>query len=355
MPARDDRLLGVLQKVAPGTQLREGIDRIIKSNKGAIILLGTTDEVQAMCSGGFTLRAPFSSQRLSEVAKMDGAIILDDGLERIVQAGVHLVPDPSIATEETGIRHRTAERVAKQTGVEVVSVSETMHTVSLYVDRRKHVLEDLSSVLFRANQALSTLERYRNRLDEVNGMLSALEVDHVVSLRDAVTVLQRAEMVRRIAAEIEAHIAELGTEGRLLQLQLDELVAGVDDEAHQVIRDYLGDRRRKVDTVVRSLRDLSAADLFDLREIGRALGYDTSDDGLDRSVMPRGHRMLSRLPRLGEAVADRIVGHFGSLDKLMHAGREELASVEGIGPARARSIREGLDRLAEAAAHERWP
>jgi diadenylate cyclase len=351
---RDERLLAVLQKVAPGTALREGIDRIIKAGKGAIIVLGTDETVERLVSGGFRMVTRFSAQRLSEVAKMDGAIILNETVDKIIHANVHLVPDPTVPTSETGTRHRTAERVARQTGKPVISVSESMRIVTLYVDSTKHVLEEISSILYRANQALSTLERYRNRLDEVSSGLSALEIENVVTLRDVVTVLQRAEMVRRIADEIEMAIAELGTDGRLLQLQLDELMLGVESERQLVVRDYMADTRRRHTALLDDFDRLEAEQLLDLGRLARVLGYATSDGRIDQAVSPRGYRLLSRIPRLTDAVIQKLVARFLSLQRLMDASVSELNQVEGIGEARARSIKEGLARLAESSILERY-
>jgi len=351
---RDDRLLAMLQKVAPGTSLREGIERIIRAGKGAILVLGTNSEVESLVSGGFKMNTKFTAQRLSEVAKMDGAIILDDDVDQILYANVHLVPDPSTQTSETGTRHRTAERVARQTGVPVISVSESMRIVSLYVDDLKHTLEEVSSVLFRANQALSTLERYRNRLDEVSSSLAALEVENIVTLRDVLSVIQRVEMVERISDEVEASVAELGVDGRLLQLQLDELMAGVEGERALVVRDYIPDRRRKLDTVLRALDALEPSALLDLRKLAVSLGFDISEDGMDQPVTARGYRLLSRIPRLPDRMISRLVDKFGSLERLMDASLEELDDVEGIGEARARSIKEGLARLAESSIFEHY-
>lgn len=351
---RDDRLLAVLQKVAPGTGLRAGIDRIIKAGKGAIIVLGTDEKVERLVSGGFRMAAPFSAQNLSEVAKMDGAIILDQDCEKIIYANVHLVPDPMIPTAETGTRHRTAERVARQTGIPVISVSESMRIVTLYVDSIKHVLEEISSILFRANQALSTLERYRNRLDEVSSALSALEIENIVTLRDVVAVLQRAEMVRRIAEEIEIAIAELGVDGRLLHLQLDELMLGVDSERQLVVRDYMAEGRRRHRSILADFDRIEAEQLLDLGRIARVLGYAPGDGRIDRPVSPRGYRLLSRIPRLPDSVICKVVSRFSSLSRLMEASIAELDQVEGIGEARARSIKEGLARLAESSILERY-
>jgi len=354
----EDLLRTTLAAVAPGTALRDGLERILRGNTGALIVLGHDKSVEALSTGGFNLDVEFSAQRLRELAKMDGAVVVTSDLSRIVRACVQLVPDPSIVTEETGTRHRTAERVAKQTGNPVVSVSQSMRIIALYVDGRRYVLDDSAAILSRANQALATLERYKLRLDEVAGTLSALEIEDLVTVRDALIVLQRLEMVRRIAAEIEGYVVELGTDGRLLILQLDELMAGVEGERELVVRDYLvagsGRRQRTVEQALAELDVLTGSDLLDLQVIGRSVGYAASVDALEAAVSPRGYRLLAKVPRLPRLVVDRLVEHFGGLQKLLAAGIDDLQTVEGVGETRARSVREGLSRLAESSILERY-
>jgi diadenylate cyclase len=338
--------------MAPGTMLREGLQRVIRGHRGALIVVGMSPAVETVSSGGFPVDIKCTAQRLAELSKMDGAIILSDDASRILRANVHLVPDPSIPTEETGTRHRTAERVAKQTKQPVVSVSESMRIVTLYLDGTKTVLEEVSSLLFRANQALATLERYRVRLDEGSASLSALEIEDNVTVRDVAQVLQRAEMVVRIAGEIDEHIVELGTEGRLIQLQLDELMAQVEDERALVVRDYLADRRRKAETVLNDLSTLSTEELLDLERIARVIGYESGE--LDRAISPRGHRLLAKIPRLPDAIIAKLVKKFDNLQGVMGASLEQLDEVEGVGEARARSIKDGLARLAESSLLDRY-
>src|SRR5256885_2817665 len=227
---RSVSLLDALAAVAPGKPLREGLDRILQAGMGALVVVGDGPEVLNICSGGFLLDAAFSPQRLSELAKMDGAIILAPDASRIARANVHLVPNPNVPTSETGTRHRTAERVARSIAVPVVSVSEDQQVITVYIGDEKHPLEPIPRLLNRANQALQTLERYRTRLDAVSGSLSALEIEDLVTLRDVVTVLQRTEMVRRIAEEMDGYIVELGVDGRLVRLQLEEMMGGVEDD-----------------------------------------------------------------------------------------------------------------------------
>jgi diadenylate cyclase len=272
-----------------------------------------------------------------------------------MRANVHLVPDPSIPTMESGTRHRTAERVARQTGFPVVAVSQSMHIVSVYLDSTKWVLEDVTAVLARANQALQTLERYKQRLTEVSSNLLALEVEDLATLRDAITVVQRIEMVRRIEDEVEAMVVELGTEGRLMRLQLEELMGGVEVERRMLVRDHIAQRRaRSLETVLKELAALSPEDLLEPSAIARVLGYAATVEALDASSSPRGYRILSRIPRLPTSVVERVVSAFGRLPKIMAASIDDLLAIEGIGAARAASVKDGLIRLAESSILDRY-
>lgn len=356
-----DPLRANLALMAPGTALRDGLERILRGRTGALIVLGYDEVVESVCTGGFRLDVEFSATHLRELCKMDGAIILSSEGTRILRANVHLMPDPKIPTAESGTRHRTAERVAKQTGFPVISVSQSMHIICLYLNGQRHVLDDSAAIMSRANQALATLERYKLRLDEVSGTLSALEIEDLVTVRDAVTVVQRLEMVRRIADEIAGYVVELGTDGRLLALQLDELMAGVETDRTLVVRDYLpaGPGRgregaRKLEDALQDLDLLSATDLIDLVAVAKALGYPGTSDALDANVSPRGFRLLAKVPRLPTGMVDRLVEHFGSLQRLLGATVEDLQAVGGIGDVRARTVREGLSRLAEASMLERY-
>jgi len=351
------RLREALRAVAPGTALRDGLERILRGRTGGLIVLGQDRLVDTLATGGFNVDVEFTSTRLRELSKMDGALILDRDATRIVRAAVQLVPDPSIPTDETGTRHRTADRVARQTGFPVISVSKSMNIIALYVHGRRYVLENSAAILSRADQALATLERYRSRLDAVSGTLSALEVEDLVTVRDVVAVGQRLEMVRRIAREVESYLVELGTDGRLLALQLEELVAGVEADRALILRDYLPPatkRARRIETSMAELDALTAADLLDPISMARAFGFSGSTDVLDQSVSPHGFRLLARVPRLPEVVVERLVEHFGTLDKLLAAGIDDLRAVEGVGDPRASSVRDRLSRLAESSILERY-
>jgi diadenylate cyclase len=352
---RELALTDALAMVAPGQPLREGLDRILQADMGALIVVGDGPEVLAICSGGFLLDAEFSPQRLSELAKMDGAIILASDASRIARANVHLVPNPNVPTSETGTRHRTAERVARSIDIPVISVSEDLSIIAVYHGATKHPLELTPRLLNRANQALQTLERYKNRLDAVSGTLTALEVENLVTVRDVAAVLQRTEMVRRIAEEIHGYIIEAGIDGRLIRLQLEELMGGVEDDRRLVIQDYSNlSERWHLAEGMEALAELSTEDLLDLRTVVGVLHLPLVSTELDAALEPKGYRLLHRIPRLPESVIQAIVARFGTLDKILDADVKDLDEVEGIGETRARAIRENLSRLTEGSGIDRF-
>ena len=347
-PRRNPELLEAIAEIAPGTEVRQSVDDIIRSHEGALIVVGDPDELAFLYSGGIRIDAPFRPQLLYELAKMDGAIILDRAIERLAWANVQLMPDPTIPSDETGTRHRTAERVAKQTGALVVSVSQQRETVTIFVGQLRYQLDPVADVLAKTNQALGTLETYRQRLEQVLTRLTALEFQNAVVLDDVLVVLQRAEMTSRMAERITRDCIELGSEGRLIRLQLEELVGDVPVERDAIVRDYhlVG----AADEATEALRELSGLSYQELLEFGRLaelLGHDRNVNPLDHAVVPRGYRILSHIPRLPEPLVRRVVSDLGSLDAVVRASQRELESVEGVGSVRAREIREGLRRLQE--------
>ncbi|AEF38808.1 DNA integrity scanning diadenylate cyclase DisA [Hoyosella subflava] len=343
-------LVDTIARLAPGTGLRDALERILRGRTGALIVLGYDDAIERLCDGGFVLDIQFAPTRLRELAKMDGAVVLSTDGSRIVRANVQLVPDSTIPTEESGTRHRTAERTAIQTGFPVISVSQSMSIASVYVAGTRHVLEDTATILSRANQAIATLERYRMRLDQVTRALGVAEIDDFVSLRDALTVIQRLEMVRRISSEIDRSVIELGTGGRQVALQLEELLGDNEVARRLILLDYVRSggqpSDQQVDRVLAALESLSDGALLDLTEIAHALGYSRAVETLDTAVEPRGYRLLSQLPRLPFSQIERLIENFGSLQKLLAASSTEFQTVDGISGFRARHISEGLSRLA---------
>jgi diadenylate cyclase len=342
-----DSLLHHVATMAPGTPLREGFERIVRGRTGALIVLGNSREVLQLCTGGFALDVPFTPTALRELAKMDGAIVLDTQRFRIVRAGVQLMPDPALETIETGTRHRTADRVAQQTDVPVVTISASMSTISLYVDGRRRVVEHSEHILSRANQALQTLERYRSRLSELTNRLSALEVHDQVTVKDVAVVAQQIEMVRRLQLELDGYVLELGTDGRLLSLQLYELSAGVDELRELLERDYQPEGEAGFDLA--TLAGLSTPELLDAPTVARTVGLGPHVDG---RIITRGYRQVGQLTRIPPALGVRLLEHFGGLQGLFAASAADLQEVDGVGESRARIIRDGLVRLADSAYSE---
>jgi len=347
-PRRDPHLLAAIETVAPGTPLRQAVDDVIRSHEGALIVIGDPVELAFLYSGGIRLDAPFRPQLLYELAKMDGAIIVDTAVKRLSWANVQLMPDPTIPSEETGTRHRTAERVAKQTGALVVSVSQQRETVTVFVGPARYQLDPVADVLAKTNQALGTLETYRQRLEQVLTRLTALEFQNAVVLDDVLITLQRAEMTSRMAERIGRDCVELGSEGRLIRLQLEELVGNVPSERDAIVRDYHAvSADAEASLALEGLRSLRYQGLLEFDRLVELLGYPRGSSPLDTSVQPRGYRVLSHIPRVPEPVVRRVVADFGSLDTVVRASQRDLEAVEGVGAVRAREIREGLRRLQE--------
>jgi diadenylate cyclase len=347
-PRRDGKLLAAISRVAPGTELREGVDDIIRSHSGALIVIGDPEKLSFLYSGGLRLDQPLTPQFLYELSKMDGAIILDAALTRIAYANVQLMPDPTIASSETGTRHRTAERVAKQTNALVLSISQQRETVTLFLGNRRYQLDSIADLLARTNQALHTLETYRQRLEQVLTRLTALEFQNAVMLDDVLVALQRAEMTMRMAEEIERDCIELGSEGRVIEMQLGELVTGVPKELAALVADYHASPDPAAQKAAEDqLHEVPYQALLVFEQLASLLGYPDTVDPLDHALSPRGFRVLSHIARVPEAVVRRVVSDLEGLDAIVRASQRDLESVSGVGPARAREIKEGLRRLQE--------
>lgn len=343
---KQEELLKVLEIVAPGTTLHEGLENILRARTGALIVVSDSEHVMKLVGGGFRINSDLEPSSLYELAKMDGAIVISSDAKKILVANAHLTPDHLIPTSETGTRHRTAERMAIQTGELLIAISQRRNVITLYKGNQRYVIRDVGTVLTKANQALQTLEKYKSVLEQALLNLSALEFENLVTLSDVATVVQREEMVRRIAAEIKQYICELGTEGRLVSMQLAELMADVEDDGLLVLRDYVAVQPGIVTTVKEALSACDDDELLDLNVIIRLLGYPNGTTP-DLSVSARGFRLLNKIPRLPFPVIENLVETFGELQKILEASTEELDDVEGIGEVRARTIKDGLRRLRE--------
>jgi diadenylate cyclase len=328
--------------------MRQGINDILRGKLGALIVIGEPAELAFLFSGGIRLDQAFSPYLLYELAKMDGAIILNANATRIVYANTQLMPDPTIPSVETGTRHRTAERVAKQTGALVISISQQRDVVSVYIGNIRYQLDEISDLLAKTNQALTTLETYRMRLEQVSTRLTALEFQGAAMLDDVLVALQRAEMTTRMAHEVERNVIELGSEGRLIQIQLEELTEDVTPDEVSLVRDYeVTEVTAGYTKALGRLRGLSDHQLLEAEQLAHVLGYPRSVNPMDYPVTPRGFRVLSKIPRLPDGVIEHVIEHFAGLEAFVRAGEAELEEVEGVGAIRAREIREGLRRLQE--------
>jgi diadenylate cyclase len=332
-----------LERLAPGTPMRRGIDRIIQQGMGGLVVLGSSPKVSAASTGGFRLSgASYTPARLSELAKMDGGIVLDDTWGTILEANVHFVPDGSLPTDETGARHRSAERLAIETGKPVLAVSEGRRVATLYYEGQKIELASPSEVAAQVNQDLQSLDRLRARLDDAEKRLTRLEVIGGATYRAAVTVIQRAVLVELLGQMVWARTLTLGDEGRMVVVQLNDLLGGVDYTVRQVLLDYVKPMRSgSVERALEALDGLSAHDIEDPSRVGKELGFPDLDDPAE----PRGHRILSQVGRLPDSVREDIVRSFGSVSKLMTASVDELITVEGVGETRAGQLRAYFDRL----------
>ncbi|ABR50582.1 protein of unknown function DUF147 [Alkaliphilus metalliredigens QYMF] len=344
---KETQLIEIIKILAPGRPLREGLENILKAKTGGLIVIGDSELVMDMVDGGFAINVDFSPAYLYELAKMDGAIIISYDAKHILYANTQLMTNPSIPSSETGIRHRTAERVAKETGQTVISISQRRNIISLYRGYTKYIVQDTNKILTKANQAIQTLEKYKVVLDQAMTNLSALEFEKLVTVYDVALVLQRTEMVMKIVIEIEKYICELGNEGRLVSMQLEELVANVKDDGRSVVLDYNINEGMDAKDVNQLIKALSSEELLDLSNIAKILGYGGAASELDNAISPRGYRLLSKIPRLPRSVVENLVNQFPSFQKILKASIEKLDEVEGIGEIRARAIKEGLRRLQE--------
>lgn len=344
----------ILRFVAPGTQFREGLENVLRAKTGALIVVGHSESVMKVVDGGFFINCEFTPTRLYELAKMDGAIIVSEDGKKILYANTQLVPESSIPSSETGIRHRAAERAAKQTGHLVISISQRRNIITLYQGNFRYTLKDINVILSKANQAIQTLEKYKTVLDRALTNLGALEFEESVTLHEVVLVFQRIVMVLRVKSEIINYINELGTEGRLVSMQLEELVGNIETEARYLIQDYsVHSDPDYAEKVLEEIKKQISDELLDGHQIVRQLGYPGNMKLQEEIVSPKGYRILSKIPRLPSSVAQNVIDKFKSLRNITMATIEQLDEVEGIGVARARMIQEGLRRIQEQVSIDR--
>ena len=342
----------LLKLIAPGTPIRDGLENILRAKTGALLLItDNNDVIKDVVDGGFYINEEYTSSRLYELAKMDGAIVLSGDLKRILFANAQLIPSRDIETMETGTRHRTAERTAKQTGELVISISQRRNIITIFKGNFRYILEDTNAVLNKANQGIQTLERYRKVFDNKLSILNEYEFNDIVTLKNVIDVIQRAEMVRRISDEIKRQIYELGNDGRLVNMQLEELMGGLEKEETLIIKDYLapvkGRKKRTAEDVMGELSQIQYEDMTKEGTIAKLLGYGTFDNYDEVGVYTRGYRILNKIPRMPSNIVENLVASFKSFQHILAADIESLDEVDGIGEVRARTIKQSLRIMQE--------
>lgn len=349
---KEDPIAEILKKIAPGTPIRDGLENILKARTGALLLITDKQEViNEIVDGGFYINEDYTSARLYELAKMDGAIVLSGDMKKILFANAQLIPSYQIQTVETGTRHRTAERTAKQTGELVISISQRRNIITVFKENYRYILEDTDIVLNKANQAIQTLEKYRKVYDSKLSILNEYEFNDIVTLDNVLTVIQRAEMVMKIVEEIKKKIYELGEDGRLVSMQLEELIGGLEKEEIQLIKDYVV-AETPIDKILEQLSLLSHEELMKLSAIAKILGYESFENFEELAVYPKGYRILNKVPRMPSSIVDNLVKSFKSFQHILVAEINDLDKVEGIGEVRAGAIKQYLRKMQEQFAFE---
>lgn len=346
---KDEAISEVLRMIAPGTPIRNGLENILKAKTGALIAIGGDNkEVMDLVDGGFRLDVEYTSSRLYELAKMDGAIILSSDFKKILYANAQLIPSSDISTSETGTRHRTAERTAKQTGSLVISISQRRGIITIFKGNSRYVLKDLEAVISKANQALQTVEKYKKVFDSKLNLLNEYEFNDIVTLENVTIAIQRAEMVMRVADEVNRAIDELGEEGRLLEMQLDELIGDLEKEELLIIKDYIAPgKKRTCEKILDEIKKLEHDDLVKSEKFAKLLGYEDFDNYDEVGVYTRGYRVLNKIPRMPSNIVDNLVKSFKSFQHILAADIPKLDEVDGIGEVRARTIKQSLKRMQE--------
>lgn len=345
---KNDKILEILKNIAPGTTIREGLENILKARTGALLLFTDNEQyLHDIVDGGFFINEEYTSAKLYELAKMDGAIVLSKDMKRILYANAELIPSSDIPTIETGTRHRTAERTAKQTGELVISISQRRNIITIFKENERYILEDTEVVLNKANQAIKTLEKYKKVFDSKLNILNEYEFNDIVTLDNVIGVLQRAEMVMQIVEEIQKQVAELGEDGRLVNMQLEQLIGGIEKEEELIVKDYVLKKGTSVDQIVKKISDLQYEDLLRENNFAKILGYENIESFDEIAVYPKGYRILNKIPRMPSNIVENLIQGFESLQHIIGASIEDLDKVEGIGEVRAKNIKRALKRMQE--------
>lgn len=342
-------LQDILKIMAPGTALREGLDNILKARTGALIVIGDSKEVLDLTDGGFTINEPYTPAKLYELAKMDGAIVISKDLKKILLANTQIIPSSAIHPDETGTRHKTAERTAKQTGELVISISQRRSVITVFKGDFRYTIEEPERIISIANQALQTLENYKKVFDTKLKILNEYEFNDIVTLDNVLTCLQRADMVMQIAEQVELAILELGKNGLLIKMQLEELIEDLPKEELLIIKDYkIPSKKLSAEKILETIRTKTKENtVIELNQIAKLLGYDVFENYEEIAVFSKGYRILNKIPRMPNTIVENLVKNFKSFQHILAADIEALDEVEGIGEVRAITIKQSLKRMQE--------
>lgn len=308
----------VLKMVAPGTSIRAALDDLLNAEMGALVVIDN-GKVYPIVEGGFKINSKFTPQKIVELGKMDGAIVLSRNVKKILRANVMLFPKLEISSKETGTRHKAAERTSKQTGAIVIAISERKRKITLYYGDKRHELSKSSEVLRRASENMQILEKQRESLNEIMIDLNVLELQKMVTINDVSKVVQSFEILKRISEVIKKHLIELGKEGMIVSSRLKSLTRGLDKEEEFVLRDYFGVKSSEIQ---KNLEKLNLDTLLEVQDISDILFNEVHD----RKISPRGLRILKKT-NLPERYIDSLVAHFGTLERLLSARYEDLMKI----------------------------
>jgi diadenylate cyclase len=335
MEEKERMVLEYLKKVSPGTGLRTVINDLIRSDLGALIVF-YTPELEKTIEGGFRINCRFTPQRLFELCKMDGAIIVSQDLRRILFANVLLTPDPSILSNETGTRHKAAERTAKQVNTFCITISERKKKTTLFFGNSKLALRSSEEVLREISTTLQVLEKQREIFDELLGKINILEVSNLVSVADICKLIQRAEIILRHSEVLKKDFVEAGKEGNLMNLRYKELVKGIEKKEEELIRDYAKLSLKKTKTL---LENLTFEGMLELDSIARLV----FEQELEDSASPRGFRFLAQL-KLSDKESSMIVKEYRNLSEIIE---DKTNKLEGVLKNNTINIKEGIEKLRE--------
>lgn len=309
--------LDILRKLSAGTELRNGINDIVNGGHGALIVVYNS-KVAGVFQGGFRIDCKFTSKRLAELAKMDGAIILSEDFRKIFYANALLIPDNTLSTVETGTRHQAAERTAKQIEGLVIAVSQRKGEITTYYGNNRYVLQHTEPLLGRATETLQILEKQREILNELLTNLNVLEMTSLVSNEDVCRILQRIEMIKKMSNIINEHIIELGKDGVILRMRMREITRGIEKEEVLIVRDYI----KRPFRVKQFFDSLNFEEILDLDNIFRNLFKDSRE----LEINTKGYRILSKIGT-DKDIVDKLVGFFGSLNLVMDADVDDFKKI----------------------------